>query len=258
MEAALAFAAEVCSAAPQRNRADPWFLELVSRMIGLEEAGYSQHCGPPLFLLHNAELAEKPAAKPWAPTEHEWEVILAEHPFCRYVDSTGDRHFSARRVTDVVDMRTFTRTEFYELFDCARMPYGLQMRLPGEAGTHWTLEAGRSDRNFSDRDRLMLDALRTPLIAYESHRALAGRVAKLRSMRPGSFDAGILSPRENEVLDLVAKGASNAMIAEQLWISPGTVRKHLEHIYVKLEVGSRTAALAQTGRSLAVSEPREA
>ena len=86
-------------------------------------------------------------------------------------------------------------------------------------------------------------------MAYESHRTLAAKLADLQAMRPGSTANGVLSTRENEVLDLVAAGATNAQIAERLWISPGTVKKHLEHIYLKLEVGSRTAALARTGRA---------
>ena len=88
--------------------------------------------------------------------------------------------------------------------------------------------------------------------------SLAAIIAELRSLRPGTFADGTLSPRENEVLDLVAAGASNASIAERLWISPGTVKKHLEHIYLKLDVGSRTAALAQTGRASAAPERQEA
>jgi DNA-binding CsgD family transcriptional regulator len=54
-----------------------------------------------------------------------------------------------------------------------------------------------------------------------------------------------LSPREREVLELVRDGLRNAEIAEALWVSPGTVRKHLENIYEKLGVHTRTAAVAR-------------
>jgi DNA-binding NarL/FixJ family response regulator len=54
----------------------------------------------------------------------------------------------------------------------------------------------------------------------------------------------LLTPREREILDLVAEGSSNAEIAERLWVSLGTVRKHLDHVYAKLGVHTRTAAAA--------------
>jgi DNA-binding CsgD family transcriptional regulator len=54
-----------------------------------------------------------------------------------------------------------------------------------------------------------------------------------------------LTPRERQILDLVAEGDSNREIAERLYISPGTVRIHLERVYKKLGVRSRTAALAR-------------
>jgi DNA-binding NarL/FixJ family response regulator len=53
-----------------------------------------------------------------------------------------------------------------------------------------------------------------------------------------------LTPREREILDLVAKGRTNAQIAERLWVSPGTVHKHLDNVYAKLGVHTRTAAAA--------------
>jgi DNA-binding CsgD family transcriptional regulator len=58
-------------------------------------------------------------------------------------------------------------------------------------------------------------------------------------------EAPRLTERESEILDLVAVGKTNAEIAEALWIAPGTVRKHLENVYEKLEVHSRTAAVAK-------------
>jgi DNA-binding CsgD family transcriptional regulator len=53
-----------------------------------------------------------------------------------------------------------------------------------------------------------------------------------------------LTRRESEILDLVAEGRTNAEIAERLWVSPLTVRKHLENVYAKLGVHTRTAAAA--------------
>jgi DNA-binding CsgD family transcriptional regulator len=58
-------------------------------------------------------------------------------------------------------------------------------------------------------------------------------------------DAATLSAREREVLALVAEGLRNSEIAEALWVSPATVRKHLENIYEKLGVHTRTGAVAR-------------
>jgi DNA-binding CsgD family transcriptional regulator len=55
-----------------------------------------------------------------------------------------------------------------------------------------------------------------------------------------------LSRREREIVDQLAAGRSNADIAERLTIAPTTVRKHLENIYAKLGVNTRTAAVAVT------------
>jgi len=54
-----------------------------------------------------------------------------------------------------------------------------------------------------------------------------------------------LSGREAEVLRFVAAGLSNREIAGRLVVTPGTVKKHLEHVYTKLDAHSRTAALAR-------------
>ena len=54
-----------------------------------------------------------------------------------------------------------------------------------------------------------------------------------------------LTPREVEVLEWVARGKTNNEIGLILQISPRTASKHLEHIYTKLGVESRTAAVVQ-------------
>ena len=52
-----------------------------------------------------------------------------------------------------------------------------------------------------------------------------------------------LSPREREVLRLVAKGCTNREVGERLHVSPATVKTHLLNVYAKLGVDDRTAAV---------------
>ena len=59
-----------------------------------------------------------------------------------------------------------------------------------------------------------------------------------------------LTPRETEVLSWVAKGKTNRDIAEILGMSPRTVNKHLEHVFEKLGVETRSAAAALASRGL--------
>jgi DNA-binding CsgD family transcriptional regulator len=54
-----------------------------------------------------------------------------------------------------------------------------------------------------------------------------------------------LTAREREVLSWVARGKTNVEIAELLWLAPSTVRKHLENVYAKLNVSSRTTAVTR-------------
>jgi len=65
---------------------------------------------------------------------------------------------------------------------------------------------------------------------------------------PGEFSdrgaAAVLSARERDVLQWVARGKTNAEIATALYVSESTVRKHLQNSYRKLGVSSRTAAIA--------------
>ena len=96
---------------------------------------------------------------------------------------------------------------------------------------------------------------RTLDLAQAAHEALpglqAGREAQ-RAAAPGSeTDAAVsgeaalvLTPRELDVLKLVARGSSNADIARRLFLSEHTVHRHLANILRKLNLSSRAAAAA--------------
>ncbi|WP_022902385.1 response regulator transcription factor, partial [Curtobacterium sp. B8] len=73
--------------------------------------------------------------------------------------------------------------------------------------------------------------------------AIAGRLmARMRAPRVA------LSAREIEVLALVAEGAPNTEVASRLFISDATVKSHLVHVFSKLGVSSRTAAVREALR----------
>ena len=93
-----------------------------------------------------------------------------------------------------------------------------------------TVEAERTVQAEVRAGRLDGDAVNAVLTA-------AGHRVRRRAGLPGG-----LTPREVEVLVLLARGRSNREIAEQLVVSRKTVGSHIEHIYTKLGVSSRTEA----------------
>lgn len=66
---------------------------------------------------------------------------------------------------------------------------------------------------------------------------------------PGALGLDELTPREREVLELIARGLDNAAIARALSISPKTVRNHVSNVFAKLGVGHRGEAVVR-GREL--------
>ena len=74
--------------------------------------------------------------------------------------------------------------------------------------------------------------------------ALAPRIAALLVQRFKS-PAPSLSPRETQVLRLVAAGKSNPSIAADLFVSEATVKTHLLHVFEKLDVSDRTRAVTR-------------
>jgi DNA-binding CsgD family transcriptional regulator len=89
--------------------------------------------------------------------------------------------------------------------------------------------------DFDERDRSVLSLLRPHL-------------ARLRSRCERRPHLPALTERELDVLALVARSLTNRQISRRLFISPATVRTHLEHIYDKLGVGSRAGAVSAAFR----------
>jgi DNA-binding CsgD family transcriptional regulator len=74
------------------------------------------------------------------------------------------------------------------------------------------------------------------IITHDAHLLLATTVL--------DDDVG-LTLREREVIDHIATGDTNGQVARELGIAEATVRKHLEHAFRKLQVSTRTGAVAR-------------
>jgi DNA-binding NarL/FixJ family response regulator len=77
--------------------------------------------------------------------------------------------------------------------------------------------------------------------------AIARRLVHFFSKAGGAADPAFpeLTEREREILDLVARGVSNAEIVQRLVLSPHTVRNHISNIFSKLQVADRAEAIVR-------------
>jgi DNA-binding CsgD family transcriptional regulator len=166
----------------------------------------------------------------WA---HYWDC-----PFSSYQDRTGDLR-SVTKISDFYSARQWHSAAIYsDYFRAQEFEHQLALCLPttpgSDAGPGRTIRMAffrGPGRDFSERDRALLALLRPHL-----HQAY---LTAERRRNP----APRLTPRQWELLHLVAAGQTNAQIARRLGISEGTVRIHLENIYQRLHVSSRTAAV---------------
>ncbi|WP_068277446.1 response regulator [Aldersonia kunmingensis] len=122
-------------------------------------------------------------------------------------------------------------------------PYVLVLtNYDSDADVLGAVEAGASGYLLKDAPPQELTAAIRAAARGES--ALAPVIASRLLDRMRTPQAN-LSPREIQVLELVAAGSSNTEIAADLFVSETTVKSHLAHIFTKLGVSSRTAAVSE-------------
>jgi DNA-binding CsgD family transcriptional regulator len=145
----------------------------------------------------------------------------------------------AVRRSDIVPRAEWQRRELWHFIE---RPRGIEdslwlwLRVPGDPVLRRILIATDRRDGFRDRDVRVLELLTPHLIRLYTR-------AAMRRKTPQGLE--MLTPREREVIALIAAGRTNRETARYLWISPHTVRAHLENIFEKLEVTTRAAAVAR-------------
>jgi DNA-binding CsgD family transcriptional regulator len=183
-----------------------------------------------------------------------------EHPLVLHHGLTGG--YATHRVSDVLSRSDFHHSALYaEYYRRIGLEYVVAVPLFMDGRTLVSIVLNRCELDFSERDCERLELLR-PHLAFLYRQACVAAVSlsvalaalatpKAVALAPVQADPlpADLTLREGEVMRWLSCGKTDAEIAALLAISPRTVQKHLEHIYVKLGVETRTAAVM---RSLAM------
>jgi DNA-binding CsgD family transcriptional regulator len=145
------------------------------------------------------------------------------------------REHGVIRLSDLLTRRHRLRLEYNDVVWRAHgIDDALRIWLPAPPGRARSVYLERGRKNYTERERTLFTLLRPHLVRMGINAKSRRRFGNGRG----------LTPREAEVLGWVARGKSNIEIGAVLFISPLTVRKHLENIFEKLGVRTRTAAAA--------------
>jgi DNA-binding CsgD family transcriptional regulator len=162
-------------------------------------------------------------------------------PSCSYPTLTGDDR-TVTTLSDFCSVREWRATPMYrDFFREFGVTDRLMCCLPTQRSRTRRVIYFRSGRaSFNNRDRMLLTLLRPHL---------ADAVDRIPTSQPAQ-----LTTRQWDLLRLVAAGYTNREIAQQLHLSAHTVRRHLENIYARLEVRTRTAAVAAAFSASAMTD----
>ena len=162
-----------------------------------------------------------------------------------YVDgrrSCGAAVAEARPDVVVVDEMTWSANAVARIAEVRRAaPETKIVVLTAAPDAPWLADAVRAGADAAIAKTVQpttLGLLVREIWAGTVHHAFTAR----RAAAGGNAGHDGLTPRELEILRLVASGASNGVIARQLWVTEQTVKFHLSNVYRKLGVANRTAA----------------
>lgn len=175
--------------------------------------------------------------------------LAYQNPLIERYTATHDGR--ALRTSDVASQDEFHALELYQrVYRPMGVEYQMAFTLPHVRDRILGVVLSRRHQDFTDEERDLIEAARPFLIqAYRNATRYSALLAAPSGDRGGApsidrLERLGLSRRQAEVLRLVATGAAERDIGEQLGISHRTVQKHLERCYRTLGVASRSRAAA--------------
>ncbi len=188
--------------------------------------------------------------RPFAGHNDELEAIFHSYHHEFALGRTPDAVGGVILIGDVATDRAWRATAFYNEW-CREVHIEPQAAIvlsaPGSRVRRRLMIdlADDAGRTFGIRERTLLTLI---------HPALLRQIALAEATQERERALG-LTPREREILDRVRDGLTNGEIATQLFVSPSTIRSHLENAFRKLGAHTRTEAIARLAE-IAVPPPR--
>lgn len=195
----------------------------------------------------------------WEPTPSDFAELtevfttyMDENPCVAYYRRTGDGR--ATKISDFLTQRELRKLGYHgEYLQRVGLEHRMSVVIPKSSHSVIALALGRRGKDFSERDRLVLELLRPHLMQAHANAAALARMRHEEPAHPArdellsgrSLESLGLTDREAEILLGIARGKTNKEIAASLYLSPLTVKTHLQHVYRKLGVENRTEALAR-------------
>jgi DNA-binding CsgD family transcriptional regulator len=231
------------------DTAAEFLLPGLTKLIGCDIATYQKMNPEPDVL---GEYTEYPSGSLDPAAVEVFKSHLAEHPLVLHRQAGGR---GPAKISDMVSRQGFRRLGIYaEYFRYVPTDDQLAFSVPGPRdGEMIGIALSRSGREFGQEDNAVLRAVTTPVSNALRRSATRHRARSAVAAPPGGLTD--LTGREMQVLELAAAGRTNVAIARAIAVSPRTIAKHLEHIYRKLGVTSRAAAVYQT---IGAADPRQA
>jgi DNA-binding CsgD family transcriptional regulator len=244
-ERILGIVAEATRGRPEDQLPVP-ILEMIRSLLACDVAAYFE--GPPWDRV-GRRVWVTDLAVPWstdekqAVTQYRFQVPL--YPSAKTLDRPV-------RISDVMSQLRYRKLDIYQLAGRPHdIEYSMDYWMTGSGGRVRGLRFDNSSADFSDRARDALEVLGRHLkVVLGRHDAVGGAEGGPTAASARALAAG-LTPREAEIVALVARCQTNRQIAHTLSISPHTVRKHLENAYATLGIHSRAEAVvwAYDGRA---------
>ena len=183
-----------------------------------------------------------------------FDQFFFDHPLVRF--HSQNPRGGAHRISDSLPRGQFQNSPlFNEYYRSIGIDHAIAVPLHVDGRTLVSFVLNRSKVDFTDRERDILEFVRRYLAQQYRYAQLLGRQRATQEMTVANalFSQFIpaLTPRETEVLNWVVAGKTNPEIAAIVSAGVRTVQKHLEHIFTKLGVETRTAAAM---RALAMRE----